>query len=276
VRSAWYVVREKNNEKPTMKFIKAILLVACISGLSPVLCARAEEAKPVFSTVEEKDKFAKNISSAIEKAWKAWQKEVRVDNVYVDGSRGVLIAGDWREPVITLSSIMNEFDVKGVSQDHIDCARAVAGTVENGMRLWQRGYSHNNIPFPQGASCVYTLPPTYNIPVTVASGTSAGDAAMTEESLYNYMLYRVPNSDENVLSVLHGAASAISECFLVWKRSCLVSDMVAKGGVAPQPSPMGQGPGLVKGAKGNGGRLTGAYFDGERMYERMREYFSKT
>jgi hypothetical protein len=36
---------------------------------------------------------------------------------------------------------------------------------------------------------------------------------------------------------------------------------------------MGPGPGLVRGAKGNGGKLTGAYFDGDLMYSKMTEYF---
>jgi len=39
------------------------------------------------------------------------------------------------------------------------------------------------------------------------------------------------------------------------------------------PFSQGAGPGLVKGAKGNGGKLTGACFDPDLMYKKMCESF---
>jgi len=254
-----------------MKYVRSVFAAFFLLYILSISLNAKEE--DLFATLDSKKQFARDISSLIEKAWEKWQSKVVINNVYVDGSQGVLSPGDVREPVLTMSLIMEGFDRSGRSQDYIDCVRAVASAVENGMRLWQKGYSHNNIPFPQGASCVYTLPPSYNVPVSVATGHSAGEKEMTENALYNYMLYRIPYHNKDVLEVLRAAARAISECFFGWERTCCIKDILASGGVAPQPAPMGSGPGMVRGAKGNDGRLKGTYFDGAAMYDKMSEYF---
>jgi hypothetical protein len=95
---------------------------------------------------------------------------------------------------------------------------------------------------------------------------------MREDVLYNYMLYRTPLQEKDVLVVLRASAKAISECFSDWKNSCSIVGIEASGGIAPQPAPMGPGPGMVRGAKGHNGKLAGAYFNGDMMYERMVSY----
>jgi len=256
-----------------MRYSATLLLTSLLLSALLVEAAAENEKSGLFKTMESREQFAREISSLIEKAWKKWQDKVVINNVYVEGSQGILLPGDVREPVFTASAMLEEFDRSGRSQDYVRCVRTVAGALENGMRLWQRGYSHDNIPFPQGASCVYTLPPSNNIPVLVGTGRSTGDNAMTEETLYRYMLYRIPHYRNDILLVFKGTAAAISECFSKWKASCRITDIVATGGVAPQPAPMGHGPGMVKGARGNNGRLEGAYFDGSLMYDKMRECF---
>jgi len=256
-----------------MRNLKLSILTVFIATVLSTGTAEASEPGNLFRSPEEKKNFARDMSTLIENGWRKWQDKVVVDNIYVDGSRGVLLPGDMRGDVLTIATILDGFDRSGRSQDYIDCVRAVAGAVENGMRFWQRGYTNKNIPFPQGASCVYTLPPCYNIPVMLATGSSEGAQAMKEGSLYNYMLYRVPYMDEDISIVFKGTASAISECFARWQQTCCIKGILAEGGVAPQPAPMGRGPGLVKGAKGNNGKLDGPYFDGTVMYKRMCEYF---
>lgn len=99
---------------------------------------------------------------------------------------------------------------------------------------------------------------------------------MAEKELYNSLARRVTRHEKGVLTVLRGAALAISSSFQEWKESCLITDILAKGGVAPQPSPMGAGPGRVRGAKGSDGKLSGAYLDSDRMYRKMNQYFVDT
>lgn len=258
-----------------MKIIRPFIFVLALLSVFHAEAAAEPEQKNLFKTIESKEEFSRDISSMIGKAWKKWQDEVAISNVHVEGSQGMLFSGDMRGPVLTVSAMLEEFDRSDKSQDYIDCVRAVAGALENGIRSWQRGYGHENIPFPRGASCVYTLPPTYSVPVAVGTGWSTGDGAMTEDALYNYMLYRVPYYEEDVLLVFRAAAKAISECFVKWGEICYIDGILAEGGVAPQPAPMGPGPGLVKGARGKGGKLSGAYFDGSLMHEKMREYLTQ-
>lgn len=254
-------------KKLTMLALASVFLVVCfVSGVS------AEETE-LFASMESRESFAQEISFLISKAWKKWQDAVIINGVEVEGSRGLLMPGDIGEPVLTSASVMKNYDKVNRSQAELKFVKAIADALEHGMRLWQRGYRHKNIPFPQGASCSYTMPPSNNVPVTVASGKSSGDKAMAEDSLYNYMLYRAPKDEENVLTVLRGTAKGISTCFNKWKSSCSIVGILASGGIAPQPAPMGTGPGPVRGAKGNGGKLIGPYFDGDLMYRVMIEYF---
>ncbi|MDP8298320.1 MAG: hypothetical protein P9L88_00210 [Candidatus Tantalella remota] len=234
--------------------------------------AQGEEQK-LFATTESREEFAADISSIIEKAWKRWQDSVLIEEVDVEGSQGLLFPGDMRGPVLTSADIIEYLDRKGRSQEYISSVRAIAGALADGMRLWQKGYSNRNIPFSQGASCTYTMPPCNNVPVSIASGRSSGDTKMTKKALYNYMLYRAPVYEKEILEVFQASAKAIVECFEVWKNSCSIVGILASGGIAPQPSPLGQGPGPVRGAKGREGKLVGAYFSGDLMKKKMAEYF---
>jgi hypothetical protein len=238
------------------------------------LCTPAypEEKTSSFCFLESdsaKEDLSRRITSLLGKAWKKWQDSVVVNSVDIESSRGVLAPGNIAGPVLTRAGILSEMDRKDRSREYIECMKAIAGAIENGMRSWQRGYFHDNIPFPQGASCSYTMPPCNNIPVAVSSGASRGDNNISESSLYSYMLYRTPDEDENVIIVLKAAAEAFSGCFEMWKESCSIVGIRASGGIAPAPAPMGRGPGAVSGAKGSGGKLIGAYLDTDRMYEEM-------
>ncbi len=257
-----------------MRYIKVIILPLVCAVFFAASSMSAGEEAPLFTDPGSKETFASEISGIIEKAWKKWQDSVVINGVVVEGSRGVLQPGNIGDPVLTSADVMKFFDRKGKSQEEIYCAKAVADALENGMRLWQRGYSHANIPFPQGASCAYTMPPSKNVPVTVASGRSSGDRAMAEGALYNFMLYRAPGKSKEDLIVLRASAKGISVCFEKWKGSCSIAGILASGGIAPQPAPMGTGPGPVRGAKGDGGKLIGPYFDGGMMREIMVRYFS--
>ncbi|MEA3490115.1 MAG: hypothetical protein U9R44_07250 [Candidatus Omnitrophota bacterium] len=253
--------------------IFVFFLLLSVLALSNRNAVGEEKRSALFPDLEARERFTSEVSGLLESAWKKWQDSVLIDNISVEGSYGLLMPGDMGGPVLKLSDMMNGFSRKGKSQDYIDCVKAVTGAVANGMRLWQRGYSHKNIPFPQGASCTYTMPPSSNVPVTVGSGRSYGDKIMTEKALYNYMLYRVPRYEEDVLVVFRGSAKGVSECFIKWKKSCSIIGIIASGGVAPQPAPMGTGPGPVRGARGRNGKLVGPYFNGQRMKEILVQYF---
>ena len=261
----------ENRPEGRMKISKMMIVLALIVSVRTVPAYPAEEGAPacLMSSASDKEDFARRITALLGKAWKKWQDSVVVNNVEIESSRGMLAPGNVAGPALTASSILSGMDKKDRSQEYLKCMRAVAGAIENGMRSWQRGYFHDNIPFPQGASCMYTLPPCSNVPVSLASGSSTGESKITEEALYSYMLYRAPGENEDVIVVLKAAAKVFSGRFEEWKRSCSIVGIQASGGIAPAPAPMGTGPGSVSGAKGSGGKLIGAYLDTERMYGEM-------
>ena len=229
----------------------------------------------MFSTFERKEKFARELCSIIEKSWKEWQDKVDISGVQVDGSQGILHVGGIKEPVLTKKMMLGDFSEEEEMGKYFTCISIVASAIENGMRRWQRDYASEDIVFTQGASCLYTLTPCENIPVSLDFGKSSGRAAMNEEALYDFMSYRALEQDENYLVVFGAAAYAISVCFDKWENNCLIEGITASGGVAPKPSSLGQGPGPVRGAIGNGGKLKGDYFDSDLMYQLMCEYFAE-
>ncbi|MBD3380112.1 MAG: hypothetical protein GF408_06600 [Candidatus Omnitrophica bacterium] len=239
--------------------------------LITVFGCQSVQAQETFSEAGKRRAFAKDISGMMSGAWKRWQDGVVVNGVEVDGARGTLNPGDLQGVYFTSDNMMGFFEKEGKPRHYTECVKAVALSVEKGMRAWQKGYSHPNIPFPQGASCSFTLTLCNNVPVTLASGRSLGRQEMTERELYGYMLYRLPGEDERTMEVLKSAARAISDGFSRWERTCSIVDLQASGGIAPRPAPMGPGPGPVRGAKANNGKLSGPCFDAGEMYRSMVE-----
>ena len=253
-----------------MKFKQAALILMSFF----VMVSSTASADELFSTPESKEKFLKQISVMVGRAWKEWQDAVVINDIDVQGSNGELRPGDMAEPVLTASSMMASYKRKGKGQDCIDCVKAATEALEHGMRSWQRGYQNRDILFPQGASCTYTMPPSNNVPVSLAAGKSTGDREMTAEALFSFMIYRAPNKNEDIKDMFRVISKAFADSFERWKRSCSIVDILASGGIAPQPAPMGTGPGPVRGAKGNGGKLVGSYVTSEMLYFKMRANLS--
>jgi hypothetical protein len=131
---------------------------------------------------------------------------------------------------------------------------AVAESLGTSWALWQRSYMVT-LPFPTGAVCSATMPPSPNTPVPVSAGLSAGDIAMSEPMLKVQMrgMYKSPERHPKMTDAFLGAmASAIALSFTQWKSSTQITNVMGAGGVAPAP-PLPPGP--VAGAMGSGGKL---------------------
>ena len=252
-------------------FIVVLLFFAAVS----TSVAAGNDKEVLFQSKETREEFARDVSLAVYDGWKKWQDGVIINDVHVEGSKGLLLPGDMSGKPLTVPLMMGSFDKKGKTQDHIVFVKAVTEAVSNGVSKWQRGYRNEDLSFPQGANTVITLSPTQNLPITLDSGTSSGDKAMTEKALYNYMLYRSPIRSGEAKIVLKAVSRALADAFSEWKRTCSIVGIVASGGIGPQPAPMGPGPGPVRGAEGKNGKLIGAYINKDLMYNRMIEYFEK-
>ena len=74
-----------------MKRFSISILIILFSFFCGGMAVPAEELFPDF---EGKKKFAREMSTLIERAWKKWQDSVSINDIYVDGSQGILSAGD--------------------------------------------------------------------------------------------------------------------------------------------------------------------------------------
>jgi len=250
-----------------MKIVKTVIFLTALSALAAASSFSGEE---VFTTLEDRKEFASEVTGIVGKAWKEWQDAVVIDGINVESSKGILTPGNINGPLFSVSKKISLMEKNSeIRPGHAPYLKVAVKALEEGMRAWQRGYINDNIPFPQGASCAYTLPPCNNVPVTIGSGRSGGDADMTESALFKHMRYNSPSENENTLFVLKAVAAAISRSFEEWKDSCFISGITAFGGIAPHPDPMGGGPGPVRGAKGNGGKFSGAYFSASKTYSYM-------
>lgn len=237
-----------------------------------VMTSAKDARESPFPTLKEKEMFFNEVSVLIEKAWGGWQDAIVIEDIEVEGARGVLLPGCLNKPVLSSSSMMGLFDRRGKSQSYISCVNVVTDTVEEAVRSWQRSFSQTNIPFPQAASCTFTLPPCSNVPVTLAKGESSVDKGMTKDAIYQYMLYRAPEQNEDIFMVFKAFSRAFEECLNEWKETCFIVGIKASGGIAPNPAPIGPGPGPVRNAKGHDGKLAGPYFNGSRMKEKSMNY----
>lgn len=253
-----------------MRYVRYIFVSAltAAAALTPQ-DIRADEK--VSAIAEKEDLFAADVAALLSKAWKEWQDALVIDDVNVEGSAGVVTPSNIRGPLFNSAKMVFPEGAEREAE-HIVCVRIVGKAVEDGLRAWQRSYRNENIPFPQGAACSYTLPPCDNVPVSVGLGKSTAEREMTEDALYKHMRYNSTDGDIETFRLYRAASKAISAAFSDWQNSCLITGMAASGGIAPQPAPMGSGPGAVRGAKARGGKFTGAYIDEVKLRETMKEY----
>ncbi|KJJ84961.1 secreted protein [Candidatus Omnitrophus magneticus] len=255
-----------------MNIFRQIILFFLVLFLS--ISVKGEDVEVISETAVNSDveEIGKTIIDMTASAWRVWQDGVIIDNVYVEGSRGILFAGGLSGNIFKSYLIFEQSKNLIKDRGTLEYIKATADAFSMSMRNWQLGYTHDNIPFPQGASCVYTLTSCYNLAVSVSSGNSTGARMMEEETLYNSILYNLSVRNEKIFLLSRALAKTFSFEFARWQDSCFIADIQAKGGIAPQPAPIGVGPGQVKGAKGNNGKLKGAYFDAEEMKKNFIKY----
>ena len=256
-----------------MKIMK-ILIAGVFAGMFLFSVSFATERDPdVFRSYAEKESFARDVSFLVGESWGKWQNSISINGIEVEGSTGLLLPGDLGESVLNKKMMLLSLDTEGRSYEYVECIKIVADAVASSMHKWQRGYCNRAIPFPQGASCTFTLPKCQNLPVSLSSGSSSGDSVMTEEGLYSYMMYHTPFHSSDIYSVYRASAEAIADCFDIWRKNCSIVGICASGGIAPGVGPMGATPGPVRGARGNSGKLKGEPFCRDIMFEKMMKYF---
>jgi hypothetical protein len=208
---------------------------------------------------EQYEKFIDNVCDGICKTWGNWQNSAKIMNVVINGPIGILPPGGLLG-MNMMSADMIKMNIDMFSGDnketiYKDYVEAIVKAIAQAWNAWEKGYTHTNIPFPGGAVCSTTMPPSPNVPLPVISGMSPGDALMVPATLKALMIGFISGKgtiDKYSDALFDSFANAFNTVFTTWKTSSMLSNIMGSGGVAPPPpSP----PGPVAGAMGMNGMI---------------------
>lgn len=192
-------------------------------------------------------------ANAIGNAFAQWQAGAKFAGVLINGPVGMAFPGTLvGPPSMTGPMIFSQVNVAGKKPSFIQHARSITMAIGTAFEAWRLGYTVT-LPFPGGALCSVTMPPSPNVPVPVAAGSSPGDAMMAPGALKGLMVANHGPLGNHTLDIFDAMAQAFSMLFMQWKASTMITNVIGAGGVAPPPpSP----PAPVVAATGNGGVLT--------------------
>jgi len=203
--------------------------------------------------------FIDNVCKGICSAWSNWQSSAMINNVIINGPIGVLPPGGLlgmnmmsADMIKTGIDVFSGDNKEQIYKDYVD---AIVKAIAQAWSAWEKGYTVPAIPFPGGAVCSVTMPPSPNTPIPVIVGMSPGDALMIPVTLKATMIGFISGKgkiDQLSEALFDAFANAFNTIFTTWKTSSMISNIMGSGGVAPPPpSP----PGPVAGAMGMNGKI---------------------
>jgi hypothetical protein len=203
--------------------------------------------------------FIDNVCKGICTAWGNWQNSAMINNVIINGPIGVLPPGGLNGMNMMSADMIKMnidlFSGKNTEQIYKDYVDAIVKAIAQAWSVWEKGYSHPSIPFPGGAVCSTTMPPSPNAPMPVISGMSPGDALMVPATMKATMIGLISGKgtiDQHTDALFDAFANTFNTVFTTWKASSMIMNIMGSGGVAPPPpSP----PGPVAGAIGSMGKI---------------------
>lgn len=251
---------------------KAIRLPTNFSGLPPQAPFGAQDQKAPDPTalfmaastlsyhVDTSKSISKNVedlidacSTAIGNAFSQFQSSAKFVGVLINGPVGTAFPGTlMAPPVMSGPMIFAQVNVAGKQPTFIQYARSITFAIGTAFEAWRVGYMVT-LPFPGGAVCSVTMPPSPNVPVPIAAGSSPGDAMMSAAALKGMMVANHGMLGNHALDIFDAMAQAFSMLFLQWKGTTMIANVMGAGGAAPPPPAP---PAPVVAAIGNGGMLT--------------------
>lgn len=223
----------------------ATALFKCSSSYAIHVDAALELSKQFEALIDD-------VANGIISSWKAWIGTVKFVGVVINGPVGILPpAGMVGGPNMAGPAMLGLCAPYGQLPSGATYAKAITAAIATGFDAWAKGYSHQAIPFPGGAACVGSMPPSPNTPIPLATGASPGEAALGPSALKGLMVANLGTPGSHSNELFDAFAKGFNMEFLQWKGATQIANILGAGGVAP---PVG---GPVAGAVGNGGMLTG-------------------
>ncbi len=209
-----------------------------------------DTANSISKNVEE---LIDACSTAIGNAFSQFQSAAKFAGVLINGPVGTAFPGTLvAPPVMSGPMIFSQVNVAGKQPTFIQYARSITFAIGTAFETWRMGYLVT-LPFPGGAVCSVTMPPSPNVPVPIAAGASPGDAMMSAGALKGLMIANHGMLGNHALDIFDAMAQAFSMLFLQWKGTTMITNVMGAGGVAPPPPAP---PAPVVAAVGNGGMLS--------------------
>lgn len=207
------------------------------------------------------DAFINDVSRGICLSWNISALSIKFAGVIINGPVGMLPPGGMiaAAPMMpmAMAGLALPLGVGNPAKEFMQMvsgykyAKSIFTAIAQGFNGWVTGYTNPAIPFPGGAAAVGTMPPSPNVPLPLASGSSPGEAALMPSALSGAMLGVHGSPGLHTLPLFDSFAKAFNTFFTLWKATNIMTNIIGAGGVAP---PTG---GPVAGAIGVGGMVIG-------------------
>lgn len=173
------------------------------------------------------EKFIDGICSAICSAWSQWQSLAMFAGSLHNATVVSILPGNLQGP--PLFTLIFASAPKATPQE-LKYSKAIAQAVGTAWQTWQVGFlatlqcaPHAVFPGPMG-------PPTPTVPMPVATGSSPGEAGLSDSALKGMMVANL--GDPQALhhqELFDAIAKAVKSCFDTWKTSTQMSNIMALG-----------------------------------------------
>lgn len=196
------------------------------------------------------DAYIDGVTGAICSAIGQWMSAAAITGVPINGPTGTAPPGSCVGPPLFPLIMATAPKSKTTEEKH---SKAIAQAVSDAWQAWQAGLTGTlNWPPTFAAFPGPIHPPTPNIPVPVASFSSAGEAKLAAGALKSVMIGNLGQPDANHHRELFEAvAKSVANVFKQWKPATLIQNILGVGPIpsfAPPPVPLGP----VVGGVGNG------------------------
>jgi hypothetical protein len=216
---------------------------------SNLLKAPGIDAITVDSTNTVSDQwsdFIDEVSKGICTSWSNWQNAAMFTTGIINAVTCQVTPGSLTSPPLMGSAmIMANTNSAGKPDNFILFVKAIATAIDTAWNAWQAGYTVTLMFPPTFASFPGPMhPPTPNIPMPVAGGSSAGDPMMKKTMLAQLMMGNLSGVTPDDLTKLLFDKFAEGFCMIfdIWKTSTMITNVLGTGPVpsfAPPFVPVG-------------------------------------
>lgn len=173
------------------------------------------------------EKFIDGMCSAICSGWSQWQSLAMFTGTLHNATVVSALPGNLQGP--PLFPLIFASAPKASPQE-MKYSKAIAQAIGTAWQTWQVGFlatlqcaPHAVFPGPMG-------PPTPIIPMPIASGSSPGEAGLSDAALKGMMMANLGDPTALHADQLFDAiAKAFKTCFDTWKASSMMSNIMAMG-----------------------------------------------